>query len=368
MLVAYGPGGQLVTAGETPAEQLRRWSQERLLYCPACRGIVHARGGPEKHAQLHFAHQRGECAWSTEAESVRHMRGKLVLAEWLRVQYPQALVSLEMRLPEPNRIADIFVSHPGGTRQAVEFQCAPLDLEEWQRRHTAYRDAGIVDTWVIGENRRAKQEAFIEAILGDAREILFLDPLVSPPRAWLRWPAPRASIHAWQQETRLRPTFEGWVGRLGYSVTLAGSLHVVSLDRQGRLLHPTRAALEARDRLLRQMTGASAIDEADLRAYLLASIDAPVINDVVMPLARAYARDPDLLRRYNYGRGRDGATPNAADTQRIQRAIDWLEKLTGQGFDAERLQMLAREMPLVGPYAALHAYLEMLITLPAPDR
>lgn len=368
MLVAYGPGGQLVTAGETPPEQLWRWSQERLLCCPACRGVVHARGGPEKHAQLHFAHQRGECAWSTEAESVRHMRGKLVLAEWLRMQYPQAVVSLEMRLPEPNRIADIFVSHPDSTRQAVEFQCAPLDLEEWQLRHTAYRDAGIVDSWVIGENRRARHEAFIEAILEDAREILFLDPLVSPPRAWLRWPAPRASMRAWQQETRLRPTFEGWVGRLGYSATLAGSLHVVSLDLQGRLLHPTRAALEARSQLLRQMTGASAIDEADLRAYLLASIDEPAISNVVMPLVRAYTRDPDLLRRYNYGRGRDGTTPGAADRQRIQRACDWLEKLAGQGFDAERLQMLAQEIPLAGPYAALRAYLEMLIMLSASEK
>ncbi len=81
MLVAYGPDGHLVVAEEVPLEQLRRWSQERVLYCPNCRGVVHVRGGPEKRTQLHFAHQKGECAWSTESESVRHMRGKIVLAE-----------------------------------------------------------------------------------------------------------------------------------------------------------------------------------------------------------------------------------------------------------------------------------------------
>ena len=97
MLVAYGPAGQPVIAGETSLEELQRWSQERALYCPNCRGIVHVRGGPDKRTQLHFAHQKGECAWSTEAESVRHARGKMVLARWLREQFPRAIVTLEER-------------------------------------------------------------------------------------------------------------------------------------------------------------------------------------------------------------------------------------------------------------------------------
>ena len=134
MLVAYGPDATPVVAEETSLEQLQKWSHERVLYCPNCRGIVHLRGGQQKRTQLHFAHQKGECAWSTEAESVRHARGKMVLADWLRKQFPQALVTLEERLPEPNRIADIFVSHPGGERWAVEFQCAPLDVDDLKLR------------------------------------------------------------------------------------------------------------------------------------------------------------------------------------------------------------------------------------------
>lgn len=365
MLVAYGPDGQVVTAGETPVEQLRSWSQERLLYCPNCRGSVHVRGGPEKHAQLHFAHQRGECAWSTEVESVRHVRGKLVLAGWLREQFPRAEVSLEKRLPEPNRIADIFVSHPDGACQAIEFQCAPLDLEEWRHRHNAYRGAGIVDTWVIGENRRAKQEAFIEAILSDAREVVFLDPLLPLPRAWLRWPVSRETVQEWQRETRFRPAFEGWVGRMGSGATLVDSLQALCMDGQGRWQHPTRAALVARSRLLKHMSAENKFDETTLRGYLQGVIEEQAMQDVILPLLRAYARDPDLLRRYNYGRGRNGEAPDTAGVLRVQRARAWLERLASQGYDAERLGELAMELPVVGSYAALRAYLEMLVSLTA---
>src|SRR5713226_814336 len=110
VLVAQGPDDRPIVAEEASVEQLQRWSREQALHCPNCRGVVHVRGGAEKRTQLHFAHQKGECAWSTEAESIRHARGKMVLAHWLREQFPQAMITLEERLPEPNRIADVFVS------------------------------------------------------------------------------------------------------------------------------------------------------------------------------------------------------------------------------------------------------------------
>lgn len=363
MLVAYGPGGQPVTAGETPLKQLQRWSQERQLYCPNCKGIVHVRGGPEKRMQLHFAHQKGECSWSTEAESVRHMRGKIVLAGWLRAQFPQAVVTLEERLPAPNRIADIFVKHPDGQCQAVEFQCAPLDLEVWRQRHQAYREAGITDTWIIGENRRDRHEAFLEAILAAAREVLFLDPLPDAPPIWLRWPASRETVQAWRNETALRPSFEGWVGRLGYAVTLVDTLQAVRISRQGTLSHPRRAALSTRARLLRVMSGAQSVDEAILGEYLKPATGEGAVQDVILPLLRAYKRDPDLLRRYRYGRWQAGQAPHEADRQRIERARAWLEKLSQRGYDAQWLRTLAKEIPVAGPYAALAGYLEMLVEL-----
>jgi competence protein CoiA-like protein len=365
MLVAYGPDGRPVVAGEVPLEQLQRWSQERLLYCPGCRKVVHVRGGPEKRAQLHFAHQRGECPWSTESETVRHMRGKMVLAEWLREQFPQASVSLEERLPEPNRIADIFVTHANGQRWAIEYQCAPLDSDEWQHRHTAYRKANIQDTWIVGNNRRQKQEAFIEAIIASAYEVMFLDPLVTPPRVWLHWAVTRETVREWQAETGWTPSLEGWIGRFrsGYGATLAGQLQDVRLGVNCKLIHPDRSALEARIDLLRTMKNARSIDEATLNAYLCPIVGAEVLHVVLFPTVHAYLRDPDLLRRYNYGRGYGNHPVGDADKRRVQQARAWLERLSLQGFPPSRLEALAKEIPLVGPYAAFANFVEMLAFL-----
>lgn len=363
MLVAYGPAGQPVVAEETPLEQLLAWSREQQLSCPDCRGVVHVRGGPGKRMQLHFAHKSGECAWSTEGESVRHMRGKLVLAQWLRGQFPQATVTLEERLPGPNRIADILVCHADGPRQTVEFQCAPLELEEWQMRHAAYRAANIVDTWIIGNNRLEKQEAFIEAILSFSQEIVFLDPLLTPPRAWLRWPATRENVRSWQSGAQQPPELSGWVGRLGFGATLVGELDQLHLDVRGVFSHPRRTALHTSQQLLHKMEHAVAPDLALFRTYLASYLDDAAISIVMLPLLRAYLRDPNLLRRYNYGRGQWGQPVTAADQQRIDRARAWLSTLARQGFAPERLHELAQVIPLAGPYAALASYLEMLLSL-----
>ena len=363
MLVAYGPNGHSVVADEAPLEQLLCWSRERSLYCPNCRGILHVRGGPEKRTQLHFAHQKGECAWSTETESVRHATGKVVLSRWLRTLFPNALVTLEERLPEPNRIADILVTHVDGTRWALEFQCAPLDVAEWRHRHTAYRNAHIVDIWIIGNNRREKQEAFIEAILAFAHEILFLDPLATPPRIWLRWPVTHATTQAWQNSGVWTPSHEGWVGRLGYGATLSGLLQQVKLGEQGELIHPFRSALEKQMHVWQEMGKATTIDEALLTSYLRGRVSEVALSVVLLPLVRAYLRDPDLLRRYNYGRGHTGQACSTEDQLRVHRAGLWLLSLQQKGFSLTQLQELAKVLPFVGPYTALVGYMEMLLVL-----
>lgn len=363
MLVAYGPEEQPVVAEEMSVEQLQHWSHEQQLHCPNCRGVVHVRGGPSKRMQLHFAHLRGECAWSTEGESVRHMRGKLVLAQWLRAQFPTATVTLEERLPGPNRIADIFMRHPDGRQQAVEFQCAPLDLEEWQMRHAAYRNAGIIDTWIIGSNRLEKQEAFLEAILSFAREVVFLDPLLTPARAWLRWPVTRETVRSWQSGAQQPPTLSGWVGRLGFGATILGDIDLLHLTSHGTFGHAQRTALADSQQLLRKMEHASALDPTLFKAYLATQLDDASIQTVMLPLLRAYLRDPELLRRYNYGRGQWNQPVSPHDQQRIERARAWLRDLQQRGFAFERVRELQTAIPLIGPYAALAGYLEMLLAL-----
>ncbi len=366
MLVAYGPDGRSVIAEETALEQLQRWSRERNLYCPNCRGTVHVRGGAEKRTHLHFAHQKGECAWSTEAESVRHASGKMVLASWIRGQFPDAMVTLEERLPEPNRIADIFVQHSNGRRWAIEFQCAPLDVEAWQHRHLAYRNASMHDIWIIGDNRREKQEAFIEAVFGAAHEILFLNPLVTPPRIWLRWPVMRDAVQEWQRGfhgSQHMLSLDGRGGRTGYGAMLTGRLQDVQLDEKGSLLHPVRTQLEQRTQLVRKMSGASGIDEKLLVTYLRQSVDEHVISNVIVPLLRSYMRNPDLLRHYNYGRGLADHPLSEEDKQRIRKAYEWRIHLEEQDYSLKLLRELANELPFVGPYAAFAGFMEMFITL-----
>ena len=367
MLVAYGPGNLPVIAEDTALEQLHHWSHERVLYCPNCRGFVHVRGGPEKRTQLHFAHQKGECAWSTESESVRHMSGKLLLSQWLHAQFPHAIVTLEERLPEPNRIADIFVLHPDGRRWAVEFQCAPLDIEEWRHRHMAYRKAGIIDTWIIGNNRREKQEAFLEAILATSHEILFLDPLLTLPTIWLRWPVTHHEAQQWQERSKdhLKDiTSGGWVGRSGYGMTIRGSLNQISFDDHARLVHPAKMTMESRLRLLETMGHASEPDAAQITAYLGPGADEKALRLVLIPLLKAYRHDPELLQRYNYGRGLPDHPVSDADRVRISKALAWLTSLEIQGFPLDTIGKLIKDLPYTGTYVAFTNYAEMLLALP----
>jgi hypothetical protein len=365
MLVAYGPEGQSVIAEGIDLEQLKDWSQKGLLYCPNCRGKVHVRGGPEKRTQIHFAHQKGECAWSTESETIRHLRGKLVLAEWLQKQFPQANVSLEKRLPEPNRVADIFVNYADGRQWAIEFQCAPLEIDEWIRRHKAYIKADIQDTWIIGSNRCEKQEAFIEAIIASASEVMFVDPLSMPPLIWIRWAITHDTLREYQVIKGWVPSLEGWVGRSRskYGVTLSGLLQDVCLDAVGRFIHPNRSVLDARISLLRKMRTSPVIDEASLNAYLKPIVGEEAMDVVLFPMLHAYLLDPDLFKRYNYGRGYGGNFAGDTDRRRVQQARIWLARLAQRGFSAYWLEKLVQEIPLVGPYTAFANYVEMLAFL-----
>ena len=97
--------------------------------------------------------------------------------------------------------------------------------------------------------------------------------------------------------------------------------------------------------------------------YLATQLVEAAFQIVMLPLLRAYLRDPDLLRRYNYGRGQWNQPVTSADQQRIARAVTWLQDLAGKGFSIERLRELAKMIPLVGPYAALASYLDMLLVL-----
>jgi len=365
MLVAYGPEGQPIVAKDNSLGKLKDLSRRNQLVCPNCRGIVHVRGGSEKRIQVHFAHQKGECSWSTETETIRHLQGKIVLSEWLQKQFPNTRIMLEKRLPEPNRIADIFVTFEDGRQWAIEFQCASLEIEEWHRRHKAYREAGILDMWILGSNRLEKQESFIEAIISSASELMFVDPLFTPPIIWIRWAISHDTMLESQFVKSWVPPVEGWIGRSRwkYGVTLRGILGDVSLREDGCLNHPHRSTFEKQISLLREMRRARDIDTSHLKAYLEPIVGEEVLDVILFPMLRAYLLDPNLLKRYNYGRGSGDYFVSEADRRRLEQARNWLERLAQREFSAQWLEKLARAIPSVGPYAALAIYTEMLAFL-----
>jgi hypothetical protein len=145
-----------VTIGVETPEELRALSDRRELSCPGCGAVVvlHA-GSVRAH---HFAHLPGAvCTLPVpEPETEEHRAGKLLIAAWLRIAIPNAEVIVEAPIAETGQRADVLLlTHDPERRVAIEFQCANLSLPEWRRRHRAYRDAGILDLWLLGGSRLA---------------------------------------------------------------------------------------------------------------------------------------------------------------------------------------------------------------------
>jgi hypothetical protein len=192
----------------------------------------------------------------------------------------------------------------------------------------------------------------------------------------LRWPISRQLAQEWQNDRsnpssnhaqpHYKPALDGWVGRTGYGATLIGSLNEIRLSKQAQLLHPLRIAMEERARLLQTMGAAALPDEKLLAAYLQHTLEEQALRQVLIPLLRAYLLDPDLLRRYNYGRGLPDAPVSRDDLARIEKAKQWLAGLSKRGFTTERIIEFRKEIPFVGPYAAFAGYVETLLALLQP--
>jgi hypothetical protein len=152
---------------------------------------------------------------------------------------------------------------------------------------------------------------------------------------------------------------------LGYGATLSGSLSDIHLDAQGHFHHPFRSRLEERNHLLQTMTTSERADEQQLAILLGSRLSKEAMNLVLLPLLRSYLLDPELLRRYNYGRGQQDAAVAEADLARVNKAVTWLRGLRQRGFTREDLQALQQEIPFVGPYASFSGYMEMLLAFSA---
>jgi hypothetical protein len=134
----------------------------------------------------------------------------------------------------------------------------------------------------------------------------------------------------------------------------------VSLGENGRFVHASRFQFNTRVGLLKEMREAKTINSVTLYAYLNPIVGGEAFDVVLFPMLHAYLLDPELLTRYNYGRGIEGYIVSEADKIRIQKARIWLERLNQLGYSTFWLEKLAQEIPHVGPYTAFANYIEML--------
>ncbi len=139
--------GYLVEVGKQPVELLRQWSTKQLR-CPDCLHPIKYRHG--NHVSPHFAHVE-KCVYEyREPETVEHLKGKMLLVQWLKEILPQNQTFTEYYIHEIAQRADVMTIFPNGTRLCFELQCSAIPLDVLRRRMQRYRNENIKQIWILG--------------------------------------------------------------------------------------------------------------------------------------------------------------------------------------------------------------------------
>mgnify|MGYP001038965924 CR=1 FL=1 len=130
----------------------RQLSKDNKLFCPFCKSNVSYRNGDIVKA--YFAHKNIiDCPSYGAEESEDHEKGKQIIYEWLKNQYPDAFIEYEYHITATNQLADVYIEHKHGNlkglKWAFEFQHSSITLGSWKKRHELYEKAGIQDFWVL---------------------------------------------------------------------------------------------------------------------------------------------------------------------------------------------------------------------------
>ncbi|NTU26754.1 competence protein CoiA [Bacillus tequilensis] len=129
--------------------QQRQELKQRRFFCPVCGGELAVKLGPQKAP--HFAHKQNKsCSIDIEPESAYHLEGKRQLYVWLKTQ--QASPLLEPYIKNINQRPDIMANIKGHML-AVEYQCATIAPDVFQKRTAGFKQAGIIPQWIMGYSR-----------------------------------------------------------------------------------------------------------------------------------------------------------------------------------------------------------------------
>ncbi|MGR6855530.1 competence protein CoiA family protein [Bacillus halotolerans] len=129
--------------------QRREQLKQTRFFCPVCAEELDVKLGSQKAP--HFAHKQNKsCTIDIEPESAYHLEGKRQLYVWLKTQKASPL--LEPYVKEIKQRPDILAKVKGDTL-AVEYQCATLAPDVFQKRTAGFKQAGMIPQWILGGSR-----------------------------------------------------------------------------------------------------------------------------------------------------------------------------------------------------------------------
>ncbi|MGE8004245.1 competence protein CoiA [Lysinibacillus sp. NPDC093216] len=187
MLVAQDHDKQRYYANEINYLFAKKITSENKLICPVCNHPVYHAGketlGVKGRQRAHFRHKPGSSCTHGTGETYEHVTNKLHVYNWLKQKYPNYQVELEYRIAETNQIADVFLMLPNGDKIVFELQCSVIPVITFLDRHKKYKDCGIQDIWIFGENFYTSysktmiipRNAILEILHKEHQEILLLD-------------------------------------------------------------------------------------------------------------------------------------------------------------------------------------------------
>ncbi|KON89417.1 hypothetical protein AF332_23110 [Sporosarcina globispora] len=142
-------GDRIILLGSHSKQALKQYRERHIFYCPECKEEVIMKIGNKRIP--HFSHKKGsECPESYESETEYHIKGKLLLYQWLKTKGLNPI--LEPFFPEISQRPDIGV-HYKGVNYALEYQCSVISEEVFKKRSEAYLQSGIIPIWILaGKN------------------------------------------------------------------------------------------------------------------------------------------------------------------------------------------------------------------------
>lgn len=132
-------------------ETFKKWAEKNILLCPICNKSYEYCHG--KVVTPYFRHKdKQKCDYLyNEPETEEHIRGKIALYEWIKIQEGVTDTILEGWIPETKQRPDIMFKY-NNKQYVIEYQCTPIS-SEYLERHGLYQAGGIEDIWILGTEK-----------------------------------------------------------------------------------------------------------------------------------------------------------------------------------------------------------------------